>query len=122
SPGGAGGSCQSFGLMHCQFHAGGVPGLTELRFVHTILLEQPDHGIDIGQSLTLIMDRLEDGCMGFFQFAHAFQRIEQLTVGVPAATEERRNRAEVGMRSEEHTSELQSREKLVCRLLLEKKT
>src|SRR5690606_41706752 len=26
-----------------------------------------------------------------------------------------------GMRSEEHTSELQSREKLVCRLLLEKK-
>src|SRR5207302_2358856 len=27
----------------------------------------------------------------------------------------------VGMRSEEHTSELQSRENLVCRLLLEKK-
>src|SRR5690606_8510100 len=28
----------------------------------------------------------------------------------------------VGIRSEEHTSELQSRENLVCRLLLEKKT
>src|SRR5690606_41474962 len=28
----------------------------------------------------------------------------------------------VGFRSEEHTSELQSRENLVCRLLLEKKT
>src|SRR5690606_41925194 len=28
----------------------------------------------------------------------------------------------IGMRSEEHTSELQSRENLVCRLLLEKKT
>src|SRR3712207_6854056 len=28
----------------------------------------------------------------------------------------------VGMRSEEHTSELQSRQYLVCRLLLEKKT
>src|SRR5690606_40109361 len=28
---------------------------------------------------------------------------------------------DVGIRSEEHTSELQSREKLVCRLLLEKK-
>src|SRR5690606_41913786 len=28
---------------------------------------------------------------------------------------------ETGRRSEEHTSELQSREKLVCRLLLEKK-
>src|SRR3712207_7795413 len=35
----------------------------------------------------------------------------------------RRNRAEVraGLRSEEHTSELQSRQYLVCRLLLEKK-
>src|SRR5690606_41892521 len=30
-------------------------------------------------------------------------------------------RIEVALRSEEHTSELQSREKLVCRLLLEKK-
>src|SRR5690606_40670107 len=29
--------------------------------------------------------------------------------------------ARVGLRSEEHTSELQSRENLVCRLLLEKK-
>src|SRR3984957_20980000 len=31
-------------------------------------------------------------------------------------------RESCGFRSEEHTSELQSREKLVCRLLLEKKT
>src|SRR3712207_8790225 len=34
----------------------------------------------------------------------------------------RRYRAEVPLRSEEHTSELQSRQYLVCRLLLEKKT
>src|SRR5690606_40457387 len=33
----------------------------------------------------------------------------------------RRRRLGLGERSEEHTSELQSREKLVCRLLLEKK-
>src|SRR3712207_8833977 len=33
-----------------------------------------------------------------------------------------RQRHEVGARSEEHTSELQSRQYLVCRLLLEKKT
>src|SRR5436309_8090652 len=33
----------------------------------------------------------------------------------------RRRRATAGRRSEEHTSELQSRENLVCRLLLEKK-
>src|SRR5690606_41649997 len=32
-----------------------------------------------------------------------------------------RRRVPVGTRSEEHTSELQSRENLVCRLLLEKK-
>src|SRR2546430_5822593 len=30
--------------------------------------------------------------------------------------------AEIGVRSEEHTSELQSQSNLVCRLLLEKKT
>src|SRR5699024_11521178 len=42
---------------------------------------------------------------------------------VAAATRERVQRAatELGYRSEEHTSELQSRFDLVCRLLLEKK-
>src|SRR3712207_7044202 len=41
----------------------------------------------------------------------------------PAAGEHRRPRrgARAGARSEEHTSELQSRQYLVCRLLLEKK-
>src|SRR5690606_41579565 len=38
-----------------------------------------------------------------------------ITVSVPSAP------ARDTLRSEEHTSELQSREKLVCRLLLEKK-
>src|SRR3712207_8772595 len=33
----------------------------------------------------------------------------------------RQRRGETGLRSEEHTSELQSRQYLVCRLLLEKK-
>src|SRR3712207_8768474 len=42
---------------------------------------------------------------------------EQLgEVGLPAA----RERLHLGQRSEEHTSELQSRQYLVCRLLLEK--
>src|SRR5690606_41805242 len=35
--------------------------------------------------------------------------------------QQRHRRARTGDRSEEHTSELQSRENLVCRLLLEKK-
>src|SRR5690606_40219663 len=43
-------------------------------------------------------------------YAHAFARLERGAQG-----------AEIGLRSEEHTSELQSRENLVCRLLLEKK-
>src|SRR5258707_13051968 len=34
---------------------------------------------------------------------------------------DRRTGADAGLRSEEHTSELQSRQYLVCRLLLEKK-
>src|SRR3712207_7894189 len=41
-------------------------------------------------------------------------RRQGLARGVPAA-------AQPGLRSEEHTSELQSRQYLVCRLLLEKK-
>src|SRR3712207_9544775 len=41
--------------------------------------------------------------------------------GVRRAARDRR-RAPGGRRSEEHTSELQSRQYLVCRLLLEKKT
>src|SRR5436309_7462659 len=42
--------------------------------------------------------------------------------GAPARVEETRHfTARQAMRSEEHTSELQSRENLVCRLLLEKK-
>src|SRR3712207_8522724 len=39
----------------------------------------------------------------------------------PGATGERTGREGIRVRSEEHTSELQSRQYLVCRLLLEKK-
>src|SRR3712207_8043320 len=41
--------------------------------------------------------------------------------GVAAALRDRRAAPAAGPRSEEHTSELQSRQYLVCRLLLEKK-
>src|SRR3712207_7663384 len=41
---------------------------------------------------------------------------ELLTIGPPT------NQITIDVRSEEHTSELQSRQYLVCRLLLEKKT
>src|SRR5690606_40718547 len=46
---------------------------------------------------------------------------DQPTVGLARSRETRRvDHRELGLRSEEHTSELQSRENLVCRLLLEK--
>src|SRR5690606_40345636 len=44
--------------------------------------------------------------------------VQQLQLHVDGQLDQRRRR---GARSEEHTSELQSRENLVCRLLLEKK-
>src|SRR2546422_7991631 len=54
------------------------------------------------------------------RIAHGIQIRDPLPIHVPGALTmaERRNRAN---RSEEHTSELQSRLHLVCRLLLEKK-
>src|SRR3712207_7440974 len=48
--------------------------------------------------------------------AHRTEEIDRLVAVRP-----RRARARAGLRSEEHTSELQSRQYLVCRLLLEKK-
>src|SRR3712207_7976356 len=50
---------------------------------------------------------------------------EVLAVAAPVAEQEPHQRRAAGqrrLRSEEHTSELQSRQYLVCRLLLEKKT
>src|SRR5690606_40773930 len=50
-----------------------------------------------------------------------FPMKEVLVVPVDDPDNEEINKRNVGKRSEEHTSELQSRENLVCRLLLEKK-
>src|SRR5690349_23730457 len=51
----------------------------------------------------------------------AVQRAEVVEIEVAAAAHHERVVARDGHRSEEHTSELQSRRDLVCRLLLEKK-
>src|SRR3712207_8362786 len=45
----------------------------------------------------------------------------QITPAAPAAVRPRLDLVQHTLRSEEHTSELQSRQYLVCRLLLEKK-
>src|SRR5690606_3117457 len=71
--------------------------LAELVFIDTVLLQQPDHGIHISQTLALIVHGLEDRGVGLFELAHAFQSVEQLAMGIPWATEEGRDRSEVRM-------------------------
>src|SRR5256885_6582431 len=57
-----------------------------------------------------------------FPYTTLFRSLKLGVVGVEDAARERRLRAvDLGERSEEHTSELQSPCNLVCRLLLEKK-
>src|SRR3712207_7684505 len=54
--------------------------------------------------------------------AHGDRRVRERLCSVSQRTPEARMRAWIRLaRSEEHTSELQSRQYLVCRLLLEKK-
>src|SRR5690606_41672977 len=52
---------------------------------------------------------------------HRFRRGADGTAGAKVHRLRRERSSDIGPRSEEHTSELQSRENLVCRLLLEKK-
>src|SRR5690606_41160587 len=63
-----------------------------------------------GQHISVIADITDES-----QVRHAYEQVLQQKGRIDWLI----NNA--GLRSEEHTSELQSREKLVCRLLLEKK-
>src|SRR2546421_10694779 len=61
-----------------------------------------------------------------FPYTTLFRSISRQSISAPAAQPtsaswRNRSRKASGSRSEEHTSELQSRSDLVCRLLLEKK-
>src|SRR5690606_10632529 len=49
----------------------------------------------IGQAVTLIVNGLEYRSVGFTQLIHAFQSVEQLTMGIPGAAEEGGDRTEV---------------------------
>src|SRR5215475_2662513 len=61
-----------------------------------------------------------DDLIGYIAEATVHDLTERLTAAV-AGADARADLAGLARRSEEHTSELQSRENLVCRLLLEKK-
>src|SRR5687768_17997774 len=65
---------------------------------------------------------LHDALPIFEEVAHLFERKRgRRAAGRARRVEHREERARARQRSEEHTSELQSRLHLVCRLLLEKK-
>src|SRR3712207_8396615 len=61
-------------------------------------------------------------CGGEPGLARRADRARPRAAGHRAAREDQLGLLDQGRRSEEHTSELQSRQYLVCRLLLEKKT
>src|SRR5690606_42070789 len=62
---------------------------------------------------------VEDGAFGDVVVLEDRSELVEQGLAVPGRVADATT--EVGLRSEEHTSELQSRENLVCRLLLEKK-
>src|SRR5947209_16863500 len=62
---------------------------------------------------------IDDAAVGKAAAKAALERRFALS---PAADDKAKRRSSAAFRSEEHTSELQSRQYLVCRLLLEKKT
>src|SRR5439155_12389785 len=68
-----------------------------------------------------IEERLELGDPGLFLFAVLVERRPEELEAVRAERPQERALRDFRVRSEEHTSELQSRGHLVCRLLLEKK-
>src|SRR3712207_7195686 len=71
--------------------------------------------------LLLAEGHLGGDAVGEMAQAQRLQRRDGGVPGVRPSGESGRERHVVGQRSEEHTSELQSRQYLVCRLLLEKK-
>src|SRR3989442_6571965 len=94
--------------------------------------DNPDgHGL-FASALTPPPANFEDpGTIAMLQEAYLFWRIAKGGPGLPKestpwnsvmpAWEDRLSEEQIFPRSEEHTSELQSRPHLVCRLLLEKK-
>src|SRR3712207_8953482 len=80
-------------------------------FPYTTLFRSVDHALgDVAAARQVVHDRQQDLFHDRAQAAGTGAALDRLL----------RDRLE-GVRSEEHTSELQSRQYLVCRLLLEKK-
>src|SRR5690606_38787001 len=125
-------------------------GLQLVRELRAALLDDPaadedvdEIGLDVTQNPGVVRDQQQAGLTGLPHPVHALAdhpqrvdvearvglvedrdlRLEQLHLHdlVPLLLTAGEALVHVALRSEEHTSELQSRENLVCRLLLEKK-
>src|SRR5438270_10510046 len=83
-------------------------------FPYTTLFRSRGDRLEIVRAPKYEVDRVE--C----RVAQARRRVDRNQPTLRAAVEDV-HRCEIAMRSEEHTSELQSQSNLVCRLLLEKK-
>src|SRR5260370_34554371 len=104
--------------LTCPARTGGAfPAI--LTMSHTITETSPERHLSAKQrsALEILAAAGQRGCTGATLLAHGFS-VEMLAdlVHGGLATAQRQT-----MRSEEHTSELQSHLNLVCRLLLEKK-
>src|SRR5699024_11832689 len=88
-----------------------VLALVRVHVVVAMFLGSLVGGLLAGMGLDGTMLAFQDGLGGGAKIALSYALLGAFAMGV----------ASTGLRSEEHTSELQSRFDLVCRLLLEKK-
>src|SRR5439155_2310457 len=78
-------------------------------------------GVEDGRNLAEVVGAEDAGCHDRQRLRIDIARVVELVDGA-TWNEKRLSGSDIDRRSEEHTSELQSRGHLVCRLLLEKKT
>src|SRR3712207_8310997 len=88
--------------------------LSSALLLHSCQTDEYDHSTIFPNALVTLKTRPADGTF--------FLQLDDATVIIPTNIKTSPyGKKEVRARSEEHTSELQSRQYLVCRLLLEKK-
>src|SRR6266511_2256489 len=122
---GAGGAGERFELVTHNVSAGPGPAETKA----TMEFAGDSAVVQVRRGDSVATQRIKLGPGGLPYFGQGFALVEEVTRRARAAGGDRYTTAMLPLgedepwkvRSEEHTSELQSREKLVCRLLLEKK-